>query len=471
MALGRTLLGGAGRAERRHRRGRGRHRPGPAGVRHPRPAGRLAERGQGPDPGGRPELRHPAEPPQDHGQPVPASLPKRGSASTWPSPWRSLLAAGDVRSTGPDVFIAELGLDGRLRPVRGVLPAVMAAVRAGFAGRRRGAGQRRRGRAGAGRGGAAATRPWPGWRSTSAPIRRTWRWTSSPAEDANRTPSRSAAAGRRRTWATSPVSPRPAGAGGRGGRRAPPAVDGPAGGRQDHAGRAAARPAAGPGRCRGAGGHGHPLAVRLASASRQLVRRPPYREPPPHAPRRRPSSAAAPACRARGGLPGPPGRAVPRRGAGVRRRVLDACASPWSPVNWSLHRSAGQRPFRPGSSWCWRPTRVRAGSRRRGRRLYLHADHAPAVPGGLSGPLLDRIDIQLQVDRVSLADFGQPAGEEATPPIAVRVAGRTGAPAVTAAAVRPGNHRRGARPAPPRAISGLAPRPRGSWTMPWNAGP
>ncbi len=43
-----------------------------------------------------------------------------------------LLAANDIRPTGRHVFIAELGLDGRLRPVRGILPAVMAAVQAGY---------------------------------------------------------------------------------------------------------------------------------------------------------------------------------------------------------------------------------------------------------------------------------------------------------------------------------------------------
>jgi magnesium chelatase family protein len=43
-----------------------------------------------------------------------------------------LLAANDIRSTGRTVFIAELGLDGRLRPARGILPAVMAAVRSGY---------------------------------------------------------------------------------------------------------------------------------------------------------------------------------------------------------------------------------------------------------------------------------------------------------------------------------------------------
>ncbi|MGO1548937.1 MAG: YifB family Mg chelatase-like AAA ATPase [Nesterenkonia sp.] len=61
----------------------------------------------------------------------PASLPKSGSgldlailASAW---------AADGHLTGTDevVFLAELGLDGRLRPVKGVLPAVAAAVAAG----------------------------------------------------------------------------------------------------------------------------------------------------------------------------------------------------------------------------------------------------------------------------------------------------------------------------------------------------
>lgn len=43
-----------------------------------------------------------------------------------------MAAAGDIRPPADAVFLAELGLDGRLRPVQGVLPAVMAAVRAGY---------------------------------------------------------------------------------------------------------------------------------------------------------------------------------------------------------------------------------------------------------------------------------------------------------------------------------------------------
>ncbi|MFJ6002466.1 YifB family Mg chelatase-like AAA ATPase [Arthrobacter sp. NPDC092385] len=62
---------------------------------------------------------------------IPASLPKRGSAFDLAIVMSALAAAGDVRGCGATVFIAELGLDGRLRPVRGVLPAVMAAVEAG----------------------------------------------------------------------------------------------------------------------------------------------------------------------------------------------------------------------------------------------------------------------------------------------------------------------------------------------------
>lgn len=62
---------------------------------------------------------------------IPASLPKRGSAFDLAIVMSALAAAGDVQGCGTTVFIAELGLDGQLRPVHGVLPAVMAAVAAG----------------------------------------------------------------------------------------------------------------------------------------------------------------------------------------------------------------------------------------------------------------------------------------------------------------------------------------------------
>ncbi|MEX5298935.1 YifB family Mg chelatase-like AAA ATPase [Kocuria sp. CPCC 205292] len=62
---------------------------------------------------------------------TPATLPKRGSLFDLAIVMSALQAAGGVPPTGRTVFLAELGLDGALRPVRGILPAVMAAVRAG----------------------------------------------------------------------------------------------------------------------------------------------------------------------------------------------------------------------------------------------------------------------------------------------------------------------------------------------------
>lgn len=63
---------------------------------------------------------------------MPADVHKRGSGFDLAIVMAALAAAGDIRSTGKTVFLAELGLDGRLRPLHGVLPSVMAAVDAGF---------------------------------------------------------------------------------------------------------------------------------------------------------------------------------------------------------------------------------------------------------------------------------------------------------------------------------------------------
>jgi magnesium chelatase family protein len=64
----------------------------------------------------------------------PASLPKRGSWFDLAIAIGILTANGEVpqaASTGV-MFFGELGLDGRVRPVRGVLPAVAAAARHGY---------------------------------------------------------------------------------------------------------------------------------------------------------------------------------------------------------------------------------------------------------------------------------------------------------------------------------------------------
>jgi magnesium chelatase family protein len=63
----------------------------------------------------------------------PAALPKHGGGFDLAIALASLAAAGDVPapSVASTAHIGELGLDGRLRPTPGVLPAVIGAVRAG----------------------------------------------------------------------------------------------------------------------------------------------------------------------------------------------------------------------------------------------------------------------------------------------------------------------------------------------------
>src|SRR5215469_9403072 len=64
----------------------------------------------------------------------PASLPKRGSSFDLGIAVAILAADGVVASErlAGTVFVGELGLDGRLRPVPGVLPSVAGAAAAGF---------------------------------------------------------------------------------------------------------------------------------------------------------------------------------------------------------------------------------------------------------------------------------------------------------------------------------------------------
>lgn len=64
----------------------------------------------------------------------PAALPKHGSGFDLAIALAALAAAGEVRAESIErvLHLGELGLDGRLRPVNGILPAVLAASRAGF---------------------------------------------------------------------------------------------------------------------------------------------------------------------------------------------------------------------------------------------------------------------------------------------------------------------------------------------------
>ncbi len=63
----------------------------------------------------------------------PAALPKHGSAFDLGIALAAIAAAGDIdtESIGRVVHLGELALDGRLRPIAGILPAVLAAARAG----------------------------------------------------------------------------------------------------------------------------------------------------------------------------------------------------------------------------------------------------------------------------------------------------------------------------------------------------
>lgn len=65
----------------------------------------------------------------------PAALPKHGSGFDLAIAIAVLAAAGTVRpeSVAEVVHLGELGLDGRLRPITGILPSVLAAYRAGCA--------------------------------------------------------------------------------------------------------------------------------------------------------------------------------------------------------------------------------------------------------------------------------------------------------------------------------------------------
>lgn len=64
----------------------------------------------------------------------PAALPKHGSGFDLGIALAALAAAGTVRPESIErvLHLGELGLDGRLRPINGILPAVLAATRAGF---------------------------------------------------------------------------------------------------------------------------------------------------------------------------------------------------------------------------------------------------------------------------------------------------------------------------------------------------
>lgn len=160
----------------------------------------------------------------------------------------------------------------------------------------------------------------------------------------------------------------------------------------------------------------------LPSSAAQLLRRPPF-ENPHH------SATAAAIIGGGSGVPRPGAASRAHRGVlfldeapEYESRVLDALRQPLESGELVIHRSAGTAayPARFQLVLAANPCPCGKASGKgldctctpMARRRYLSR---------LSGPLLDRVDIQLQVDRVSLAEFGQAGAEEATEPIALRV--------------------------------------------------
>lgn len=128
------VLGGPRR--RRGRRGGGPGGPGAGrrGVHPGRPSRQEPVGEQGPGPRGSGELRRGVAPEKLTVGLSPASVPKGGSGFDLAVACAVLGAAEriDPRVLSDIVMIGELGLDGRVRPVRGVLPAVLAAADAGY---------------------------------------------------------------------------------------------------------------------------------------------------------------------------------------------------------------------------------------------------------------------------------------------------------------------------------------------------
>ena len=354
---------------------------------------------------------------------MPADVHKRGSGFDLAIVMAALAAAGDVRGTGRTVFLAELGLDGRLRPLRGVLPSVMAAVDAGYP--------------------EIAVAADNAAEAALVPGARVRGFTSLAAV--------AQAFGARPDALVFPAEVSPPGTENTDGEPPPPASPDLA----DIAGQDEARFAL---EVAAAGAHhllmtGPPgagktmLAERLpgllpdlsdtpamevtaihslsgqASHCNSLIRRPPF-ESPHH------TATAAAVIGGGSGIPRPGAASRAHRGVlfldeapEYDARVLDALRQPLESGRLVLHRAAGTAVYPArfqlvlAANPC--PCGLASG---KGTECTCTPQQRRRYFSRLSGPLLDRVDLQLEIRRVSLQDFAAAGTAEPSARVALRVA-------------------------------------------------
>ncbi|PRB40415.1 Mg chelatase-like protein [Arthrobacter sp. MYb23] len=352
---------------------------------------------------------------------IPASLPKRGSGFDLAITMAVLRAAGDIREIGGTVFMAELGLDGRLRPVRGILPAVMAAVQAGYPD------------VVVADANAAEASLVPGAkvRGYKTLARLAYDFGADPKDLALDYNPGDVDVPEDDTD-IEPLMPDLSDVSGQGEARRALEVAAAGG----HHMLLTGPPGAGktmlaerlPGLLPDLADTAamevtaiHSLAAVQSSAVR-LIRRPPF-ENPHH------SATSAAIIGGGSGLPRPGAASRAHRGVlfldeapEYERRVLDALRQPLESGELVIHRSAGTAAYPARFQLVLAANPCPCGKASgKGLDCTCTAMMRRRYFGRISGPLLDRVDIQLQVERVSLADFGHGGKEEDTRAVAARV--------------------------------------------------